>query len=295
MPQKAPLILVDAPIYVFRAWFSLPGSLSDDQGRPNNAVRGFARFLADLIANAETPHIACCFDESLTSSFRNEIDPGYKANRPEAPEDLMQQFAACRALCRALGLVELADARYEADDLIGALAARGRAAGHPVVIASRDKDLAQLLHDGDQLWDVAGGGRRGPAEIEAELGVRPEQIADWLALSGDVVDNILGVPGVGPKTAAALLQRFGTLDTLLNDPDAVASSGLRGAARLARLLREHAEVARLARRLTIIDDSAPLPHPPPWLPTRGPTKPEALAGFGLGAALSRRLAEATQL
>lgn len=289
-PAPPPLLLIDAPIYVFRGWFSLPDTLSDDHGRSNNAVRGFAAFLADLLARNGSPYIACCFDESLTHSFRNDIDPAYKANRPEAPPELLRQFGDCRALCHALGITTLADSRYEADDLIGALAARGRAAGHAVTIVSRDKDLAQLLlAPADRLWDPAADRLRGADDIEAELGVRPAQIADWLALTGDAVDNIPGIPGIGPRTASQLLARFGTLEALLTDPDAVAASGLRGAARLAGRLREHAALARRARRLTLIDTDAPLPQPPPWLPTRGPIDAAAIGALGLGARLTERL------
>ena len=138
------------------------------------------------------------------TSFRNGIYPAYKANRESPPADLERQFALCREFCRHMGVAEFASAEYEADDIIGTLAARSRAAGLRNVLVTRDKDLSQLIRDGDVFWDYSGNVRYHYRDIEPRFGAAPELIADFLALTGDSVDNIPGVPGVGKKTAAEL-------------------------------------------------------------------------------------------
>jgi DNA polymerase-1 len=242
--------LIDASIYIFRAWHSVPDSLYNRDGMPINALHGFAGFLGSFHERAEPGHVAVVFDESLTSSFRNRIYPGYKASREEPPAELRQQFAWCRQLVGFLGLAQYASNIYEADDLIGTLAARLRCPGGPIVILSADKDLAQLLQPGDLFWDFARNRRYACADVPAWLGVEAWQVADWLALTGDSVDNIPGIPGVGAKTAAALLAHFGSLTELHRRLDTVPELRLRGAARIQRLLQEHRDTAMLARRLT---------------------------------------------
>jgi hypothetical protein len=148
------------------------------------------------------------------TSFRNGIYPAYKANRESPPADLERQFALCREFCRHMGVAEYASAEYEADDIIGTLAARSRAAGLRNVLVTRDKDLSQLIRDGDVFWDYSGKARYHYHDIGPRFGAIPELIADFLALTGDSVDNIPGVPGVGKKTAALLFSTFGSLDEL---------------------------------------------------------------------------------
>jgi len=242
--------LIDASIYIFRAWYSVPVSLYNREGMPINALHGFAGFLGSFLEQVEPGHVAVVFDESLTSSFRNSIYPDYKANREDPPAELRQQFAWCRKLVRHLGLAEYASDTYEADDIIGTLAARLRRPGVPIVILSADKDLAQLLEPGDLFWDFARNRRYACADVPAWLGVEAGQVADWLALTGDSVDNIPGIPGIGAKTAAALLAHFGSLTELYRQVETVAGLPLRGAARIQRLLQEHREAAMLARQLT---------------------------------------------
>ncbi|WP_460813204.1 5'-3' exonuclease [Luteimonas pelagia] len=257
-----PVYLVDASLYVFRAWHSLPADrFVDADGWPANAVHGFARFLLELIEQARPRHVAIAFDEALDSCFRNRLYPAYKANRESAPEELRRQFAQCRALCRALGLAVLADREYEADDLIGSAVLAARRAGRSAVIVSADKDLSQLLATGDVQWDFARGQRWDADGVRGRMGVRADQVADYLALTGDAIDNIPGVPGIGPKTAATLLAHFGTLDALLARIEEVPFLRFRGAAQAAARLRMHAEQARLCRRLTTIACDAPLG---PW-------------------------------
>ncbi|MGB5105068.1 MAG: 5'-3' exonuclease H3TH domain-containing protein, partial [Steroidobacteraceae bacterium] len=202
------LYLVDASVFIFRAYYSVPVEIADPDGNPVNAVHGFARFLGDLLERLSPQHIAVAFDESLEQSYRNEIYPAYKANREPAPAELKRQFGLCRELVRALGVAEFGSSRYEADDIIGTLTTRARAAGMPVTIASRDKDLTQLVGAEDTYWDAVADVRYRYGDIEERFGVIPERIADFLALMGDAVDNVPGVPGVGRKTAATLLKHF---------------------------------------------------------------------------------------
>lgn len=254
------LHLVDASLYVFRAWHSMPDEFHDADGWPTNAVHGFARFLLELLERERPRHIAVAFDEALDSCFRNALYPAYKANRDPAPPELRRQFAWCKALCQALGLRTLAHSDYEADDLIGSAVHRARGQGFRSVIVSADKDLSQLLHAGDEQYDFAKGQRWGADGVKARHGVHAHQIADYLALTGDAVDNIPGVTGIGPKSAAVLLAHFGTLDALLERIDEVPFLRLRGAATLATRLREQREHALLWRRLTTIALDAPLPE-----------------------------------
>ena len=249
--------LVDGSLYVFRAWHSMPNEFFDAEGHPVNAVHGYTRFLCELLERAQPEHIAVAFDASLTSSFRNAIYPSYKANRELPPPDLERQFVQCRAITEALGIQVMIDHSFEADDLIGSTVWNLRALGWRSVIVSADKDFGQLLGEHDEQWDYARSTRWGPAGVHEKLGVHPHQVADYLALCGDAVDNIPGVPGVGAKTAAALLTHFGSLDILLDRIDEVAFLRLRGAATCAAKLREHAEQARLYRRLTRIALDAP--------------------------------------
>jgi DNA polymerase-1 len=258
-PPSAPVVLVDASLYVFRAWHSMPDEFRDADGEPANAVHGFARFVLELIERHHPPRLAFAFDHALDSCFRNEIYPAYKANRDPAPESLKRQFAHCLAFCRALGYATLADARFEADDLIGTAARVVRAGGHSVLIVSADKDLSQLLDVGDHQWDYGRNERWGCDGVKARYGVHAHQIADYLGLTGDAIDNIPGVPGIGAKTAATLLGHFGSLDALLEKLAEVPYLRLRGGAQHAARLGEHREIALLSRRLATIACDAPLP------------------------------------
>ncbi|MFZ5655695.1 MAG: 5'-3' exonuclease, partial [Pseudomonadota bacterium] len=147
------LHLVDASVYVFRAWHSMPNEFVDAEGWPTNAVHGFARFLLELLERTRPDHVVVAFDEALDTCFRNRLYPAYKANREPAPEELKRQFAHCRALCVAMGLATLAHTDFEADDLIGSALHLARAHGFRGVIVSADKDLSQLLGEHDEQWD----------------------------------------------------------------------------------------------------------------------------------------------
>jgi 5'-3' exonuclease len=247
-----PVYLVDASVYIFRAWFSMPEDFTNIHGQPTNAVYGFCGFLCSLLEQTSAQHVAVAFDESLTTSYRNEIFPEYKANREPAPEDLKRQFQWARSIAEVMGLRCFTDPRYEADDLIGTLALHWRARGHPICLVSSDKDLAQLVRQGDQWWDFSRNLKLGEAQILEKFGVAPEQIADFLALTGDAVDNIPGVPGVGPKSASALLRHFGDIDAIYRRLDEVQHLRIRGAKSLQKKLGDHRHAAELARRLTVI-------------------------------------------
>ena len=251
---------IDASYFIFRAYYSMPPDMVDGNGNPTHALYGFARFMSDLLEEVKPERIGVAFDHSLRSetSIRRAIFPAYKANRELPPADLERQISLCREFCRHMGLAEFASPHYEADDIIGTLAARARALGLRNVLVTRDKDLSQLIRDGDVYWDYSGKVRYQYHEIGARFGVNPEVIADFLALTGDAVDNIPGVPGIGKKTATALFAVFGSLDELYGNLERVPALKLRGAATVAAKLRAHKETAYLARRLTGIDCDIPL-------------------------------------
>jgi 5'-3' exonuclease len=252
------LYLIDASVFIFRAWHSVPMALTDFDGRPVNALHGFARFLGDLIERVRPQHIAVAFDETLEDCYRNRIFPAYKANREPTPELLKRQFALCRDLCEAMGVATFASQEYEADDLIGTLATRMRAAGKKVVLVTRDKDLAQLVRPGDEYWDYIGDVRFGYDDIPGRFGVLPERMPCFLALMGDAVDNIPGVPGIGRKTASMLFKHFESLVHLYEDLGRVLKLKVRNAGFVVGQLRDHRETAFLARQLTEIACHVPL-------------------------------------
>lgn len=251
--------LIDASPYIFRAYFSIPSSLVDPSGNPVNAVHGYANFLLGYIEEHRPTHLALCYDESLTTSFRNELYPEYKAQRDLPPAELEAQLKACQELGSALGAASYVSERFEADDLIATLCAGLRRDAHRAVIVSSDKDLTQLVEVGEvEFLDAAKGARFGPEEVRAKFGVEPEQIRDLLALAGDAVDNIPGVPRVGPKTAASLLKAMGDMDALYGRLDEVSDLPIRGAKGLAARLEEHRELAFLSRELATLSTDAPI-------------------------------------
>jgi DNA polymerase-1 len=252
-----PVYLVDASIYLFRAWYSVPDAFANAAGEPTNAVYGFTGFLCSLLEQAEPDHIGIAWDESLTTSFRNEIYPQYKANREPAPEELKRQFAWAREVSESMGLKCFADPGYEADDLIGTLADHWRARGHPVCVVSSDKDLVQVIREGDHWWDFARNRKLGRKHVFDHFGIWPEQMADFLALTGDSVDNIPGIPGIGPKTASALLSHFDNLEDLWQRLAEVPHLSIRGAKSLHGKLERHRDAAELARQLTEVHIGVP--------------------------------------
>ncbi len=249
--------LIDASPYVFRAWFSLPDSMTAPDGRPVNAVYGFLTFLLRYLAEEQPTHWALAFDESLNTCFRNDLYPDYKAQRELPPPELEQQFVDCRRVAEALGGTTFADVRYEADDFVGTLCQQLLSKGHHVVVTTVDKDLCQLVGERVQLYDWAAGKRYGPQEVMEKLGVQPHQVPDYLGLMGDAVDNIPGVAGVGSKTAQALLSHFDHLEALYDNLPSVAELPIRGARSLEQKLRAQREVAYLSRELATLCYTAP--------------------------------------
>lgn len=288
----ARLCLVDASLYIFRAWHSLPPDWRDAEGWPTHAAQGYASFLLQVMEQLRPQQIAVCFDEALGRGFRHEIYPAYKANRERPDDALLRQFAHCQAITRHLGIPALAHPRFEADDLIGSLVTQARAHGQRVLLLSADKDLTQLLRAGDEQWDFGRDRRYTPETVVERFGVRPEQMADLLALSGDAIDNIPGVHGVGQLTAAKLLRHFGSLDALYQRLGEVAFLRIRGAKALHARLQEQQAQARLSLQLTTIACDAPVPTPPE-LQRRPADLPGLNALFdqlGFGPFLRRRAA-----
>ncbi len=248
--------LVDASPYLFRAFFSVPDMDAPD-GNPVNAVYGFVNFLNRYVREEQPTHLGLCFDESLTTSFRNDLYPAYKAQRDLPPPDLEAQQKWCQDAGEALGAAIYVDHRYEADDLIGTLAHQLVRKGHRIVVVSSDKDLCQLVSDKVELFDFAREERLGPEDVVLKFGVRPEQMADFLGLAGDSVDNIPGVRGVGKKTAVALLGEFEDLEDVYEGLERVPELELRGARSLAAKLAAERETAFLSRELAVIATDAP--------------------------------------
>jgi 5'-3' exonuclease len=246
------IFLIDASVYVFRAYHSQLPDMVDCDGNPVHAVFGFARFLCDLLERVRPGYIGVAFDQRLTTSYRNRIYPAYKANRQPTPAGLPRQFEYCRELCRHLGLAAFVNPEFEADDIIGTLSCLMRAQGIRSAFITRDKDLAQLVRDGDLLWDFGARTQLGYRDVQRQFGVPPECFADFLALVGDTSDNIPGVPGIGPKIAATLMRKFGSLDDLYANIGRVAALGLRGGGALGERLAAHRQAVFLARRLTRI-------------------------------------------
>lgn len=251
--------LIDASIYVFRAYYSVASEFLDVQQRPVHAVYGFLGTLLNLLHEEQPSHVAVCFDESLTTSFRNRLYPPYKANRELPPADLAAQFDYCKRLCAALGLCVLVNGEYEADDLAGSALHVLRAQGFGSVLVTGDKDFSQLIGENDLIYDPSRKERSDVAAVKRKFNVRPDQFADYLALTGDAVDNIPGIHGIGPKTAAILIGHFGSLDTLLERVEEVPFLRLRGATQIAEKLRKGRDEALLYRLLSRIALDAPVP------------------------------------
>lgn len=249
--------LVDASPYIFRAHFSLPSSIKTPDGSPAAAAYGFTSFLLKLIADERPTHLAVTFDRSLNSSFRNELYPAYKQQRVLPPPELEAQLDACVEIADALGTATFIDDRYEADDLIGALCRGLGARGHGAVIVTSDKDLAQLVGAQVSLLDFSKELRLGPEAVLEKFGVRPDQITDYLGLAGDAVDNIPGVKGIGGKSAAELLARFGHLEDLYARLDELPGLPIRGAKSLHAKLAANRDIAFLSKQLATVSHEVP--------------------------------------
>ncbi|WP_166364621.1 DNA polymerase I [Pseudomonas akapageensis] len=255
--SQAPLVLVDGSSYLYRAFHALP-PLTTSKGLPTGAVKGVLNMLKSLRKQYPDSLFAVVFD-AKGGTFRDELFAEYKANRPSMPDDLRVQIEPLHASVRALGYPLLCVDGVEADDVIGTLARSSAAAGRPVIISTGDKDMAQLVDGHITLVNTMTGSVMDVAGVKEKFGVGPEHIIDFLALMGDKVDNIPGVPGVGEKTAVGLLVGVeGGLDVLYANLDKVAGLPIRGAKTLAAKLEEHRQAAFLSYELATIKIDVPL-------------------------------------
>ncbi|HMB48140.1 MAG TPA: 5'-3' exonuclease H3TH domain-containing protein, partial [Afifellaceae bacterium] len=255
------LILIDGSAFIFRAFHALPPLTRKSDGLPVGAVAGFCNMIWKMLQEGPTPekgdeptHFGVIFDYS-SKTFRNEIYSEYKAHRPPAPEDLVPQFGLIRDATRAFNLACIEQEGYEADDLIATYAKQAVEAGATVTIVSSDKDLMQLLKPGITMVDTMRDNVIGPDQVREKFGVGPEKMIDLQALAGDSTDNVPGVPGIGPKTAAQLLDEYGDLETLLSRASEIKQNKRR------ENLIEFAEQARISRQLVELKQDVPLNHP----------------------------------
>src|SRR5438093_6974452 len=245
------LWLVDGSHTIFRAYHALP-HLSTRQGVPTNPVYGFTTMLLRAIREGNPTHLAVAFDEEAKAK-RTELYAEYKATRGAPPEDLTPQFPLVRRVLEAMRVPAIGFPGYEADDVIATLARKARALGWDVVIVTGDKDLMQLVDDSLKSYDSMYEKWYGPAEVEEKWGVPPRLLSDLLALTGDKIDNIPGVPGVGEKTAAALLKEYGSLEGVLQNAAGVKKPKLR------ENLLASIDRVRIGRKLIALYDDLALP------------------------------------
>jgi len=290
------LFLVDGSGYIFRAYHALPPLTRKSDGLPVGAVSGFCNMLWKLLSEARdtsvgvTPtHFAVIFDYS-SKTFRNELYPDYKANRSAPPEDLVPQFAVIREATRAFDLPCIEMEGFEADDLIATYARMAREAGADVTVISSDKDLMQLVGPQVSMYDSMKDRQIGVPEVIEKWGVPPEKMIDLQALTGDSVDNVPGIPGIGPKTAAQLIEEFGDLDTLLERASEIKQNKRR------ENIIEFADKARISRELVRLKDDVDVTEKLDELvlnPLDGPKLVAFLKGMEF-TSLTRRVAEATE-
>ena len=256
------LVLVDGSSSLYRAFFALP-PLGTSRGVPTNAILGFTNMLLKLLREENPGAVAVAFD-GPGPTIRHQEFAGYKAHRPETPETMLQQIPYVHRALEGMRIPILMMPSEEADDILGSVAIRGAAEGCQVILVSGDKDLFQLVGERIVVRDTMKERTWGPVEVQERYGISPGQFPDLLALMGDSVDNIPGVPGVGEKTARDLLQRFGTLEGVLARVGEVHKKKL-GAA-----LQAHAEQARLSKRLATIRTNLPVPWSPADLTRKRP-------------------------
>ncbi|MBI5656005.1 MAG: DNA polymerase I [Geobacter sp.] len=251
MSDRATLYLIDGSSYLYRAYHAIR-HLSSPSGFPTNAIYGFTQMLLKVLKERQPDHVAVVFDISR-HTFRNDIYPDYKANRSAMPDDLRVQIDPIKEIIRAFRIPVLELQGYEADDIIGTIAADCAGRGITTVVVTGDKDLMQIVTDSVRLLDTMKEKESGPAEVVERFGVGPELVIDILGLAGDSSDNIPGVPGVGEKTAIKLIQEYGSLDELL-----ARAGEVKG--KVGEKLREFADQARLSRQLATIDCRVPLSY-----------------------------------
>lgn len=261
--SEAPFVLVDGSSYLFRAFHGMP-PMSNSQGQATHAIYGVINMLKSLLKTYEPTHIAVVFD-AKGKTFRDDIYPEYKANRPPMPDELRSQIAPLHTIIKAMGLPLIVEPNVEADDVIGTLTKRATALGMKSLVSTGDKDMAQLVDDHVTLINTMNNTLMDVPGVVEKFGVRPELIIDFLALKGDKVDNIPGVPGVGDKSALGLLQGIGGINDIYNNLDKIATLDFRGAKTMARKMQEHEQSARLSYELATIAIDLPLDYSPEQL------------------------------
>lgn len=255
--MQKPVYLVDGSGYIFRAFYAIP-NLATKSGFPTNALYGFVKMLAKLIGDVGSHHVVVVFD-SGRDTFRKELYPAYKANRNDPPPELVQQFPFFRPLASALGLPVVDCPGYEADDVIATISTKLASEGQTVVVVTADKDLMQLVSDTVSLWDTMRDKRVGRAEVIEKFGVPPERVTDALALIGDTSDNIPGAKGLGPKTAAQILELYSSVEeTLAASAEIRENSKIRNRQKIAEVLEQDAELIRLSKVLATVKADVPL-------------------------------------
>src|SRR3569833_246832 len=299
VPAKKPgkgdhVFLVDGSSYIFRAYHALPPLNRKSDGLQVNAVLGFCnmlwKLLRDMPEDNRPTHLAIIFDKSEVA-FRNKIYPEYKAHRPPAPDDLNPQFALIREAVRAFDLPCLEQGGFEADDLIATYVRPACGRGAPATIVSSDKDLMQLVTDCVTMYDTMKDRRLGIPEVIEKFGVPPEKVVEVQALAGDSVDNVPGVPGIGIKTAAQLINEYGDLETLLQRAGEIKQPKRRES------LIEHADKARISRELVLLDNNVKLDVPLDELAVHEPDSRKLVAFLKAMefTTLTRRVAEYAQI
>lgn len=264
------LYLLDGSSYVFRAFFALP-PLSNSSGLPTQAIYGFTNMTFKLFKEHQPELLAVVFDAGR-ETFRNQIYPDYKGNRPEAPADLIPQFPYIRKVLEAMNVPVLELEGFEADDLIATLAKCFSAQGTEVVIVSGDKDLMQLVGESVRLLDTMRAQWAGIDEVRRKFGVEPQEVVEVVGLMGDSIDNIPGVKGIGEKTAIALIQKFHNLENLFDHLDELDKAGIKGSARVRKALLEGKEAAFLSRDLATVRTDVPVQVELEQLRYHGPSK-----------------------
>ncbi|WIG81129.1 DNA polymerase I [Photobacterium damselae] len=273
-----PLILIDGSSYLYRAYHAAP-NFTNSEGQPTGAVYGVINMLRSMLRQFSTEHIAVIFD-AKGKTFRDEMFADYKANRPPMPDDLRGQIEPLHAVIKAMGLPLISISGVEADDVIGTLATQASKAGMPVLISTGDKDMAQLVDENITLINTMTDVVMDPAGVVEKFGIGPELIIDYLALMGDKVDNIPGVPGVGEKTAKALLTGIGGLDALYDRLDEIPALGFRGSKTMPKKLLDNKEGAYLSYQLATIKLDVELDITPQELVKAEPDVDELTRLFG---------------
>jgi DNA polymerase-1 len=254
--MSQPVFIIDAMNYIFRAYHGLPDSITAPSGMLTNAVLGYLRTLLRIIKEQQPHYMTAAFEGD--TSFRTTLFTQYKANRKEMPRDLAPQITWCRKITEAIGVSCLEANDYEADDVIGTVAVRMSAQGHPAVVVTGDKDMSQLVCKEIQVYDVARQVWLDEAGVRGKFGVAPCQIPDLLALHGDSVDNIPGVAGVGEKTARQILSVCDSVEDIFRTPELLTRVRFRGQAEIVKRICENMDTVRVSRKLATICCEVPI-------------------------------------